>query len=387
MNKKAIAILGGIFILIVGTLGVIIYLRSTGDDEPTTPVETPPVVIQEPVIDFPDFEEPEPTPVTGSGATRLTDEAVITPALFFQGNGIAYFNRQGQLFRTDMAISGSTVLLSNKTEITIPPKSGISKILWPLVGQSFIAESGVGLARQWSYYNPETGVYVELPRQVKSLSWMPDGTKIVFVWVDDNGNATLNLANPDTTGYQLLSELYDSDIEIMVSPDGRTIAYYRNQNTNLSENGLFTVSADGQTWGTITREGYNRGVLWSPDSRKLLFSKRDSSGSSTLWMADLTTSQVKSLGVSSSETKAVWSRDSQSVVGAVPSSGGVGSGLTSDSIAKIDVMSGSKTDFSLGSGVDAQELFLNLEENILFFRNAQDGSLYYLFLSSPSSSF
>ncbi|HMR55099.1 MAG TPA: hypothetical protein PKD34_00705, partial [Candidatus Doudnabacteria bacterium] len=92
MNKKAIAILGGIFILIIGTLGVIIYLRSTGDEEPVTSEETPPVVIQEPVIDFPDFEEPAPVPTTGSGATRLTDEAVITPALFFQGNGIAYFN-------------------------------------------------------------------------------------------------------------------------------------------------------------------------------------------------------------------------------------------------------------------------------------------------------
>lgn len=387
MNKKAIAILGGIFILIIGTLGVIIYLRSTGDEEPVTSEETPPVVIQEPVIDFPDFEEPAPVPTTGSGATRLTDEAVITPALFFQGNGIAYFNRQGQLFRTDMAVSGSTVLLSNKTEITVPSKSGISKILWPLVGQSFIAESGVGLARQWSYYNPETGTYVELPRQVKSLSWMPNGSKIVFVWVDDNENATLNMSNPDTTEYQLLSELYDNDIEIMVSPDGNTIAYYRNQNTNLSENGLFTVSADGQTWGTITREGYNRGVLWSPDSRKLLFTKRDVSGTSTLWMADLASSQVKSLGVNSTEAKAVWSRDSQSVVVAVPSSGGVSSGQTSDSIAKIDVMSGSKTEFSLGSGVDAQELFMNLEESILFFRNAQDGSLYYLFLTSPSSAF
>jgi dipeptidyl aminopeptidase/acylaminoacyl peptidase len=388
MNKKAIAILGAIFILIVGTLGVIIYLRSTGKDEaPAQSVETPPVVIQEPEVNSPDSEIPPSAPASTAGAIRLIDEAVITPALFFQGNGIAYFNRQGQLFRTDMAVSGSTVLLSNKTEITIPSKTGISKILWPLVGQSFIAESGVGLARRWSYYNPEIGQYVELPRQVKSLSWMPSGTKIVFVWVDDNGKATLNIANPDTSEYQVLSELYDNDIEIMVSPDGNTIAYYRNQTNNLAENGLFTVSIDGKTWGTITREGYNRGVLWSPDSRKLLFTKRDLSGNSTLWMADLASAQVKSLGVNSTETKAVWTRDSQSVVVAVPGASGVGSGQTSDSIVKINVVSGSKTEFSLGSGIDAQELFMNLEENILFFVNAQNGSLYYLPLTSSSSTF
>lgn len=383
MNKKAIAILGGIFILIVATLGVIIYLRSTSDSEEQVIVKDPTTVVDEDPIDFPEFEEPEPapTPSPSGQATKLTDDSVLSPALFFQGNGIAYFNRNGQLFRTDMTVDGGTVLLSNKIELTVPPKSGINKVLWPAIGNSYITESGLGLAKQWSYYNPETGQYVDIPAQVKSLSWMPTGDKIMFVWVDANGNATLNIANPDTTGYQALTELDDNDIVINTSPDGQTVAFHRTQTTNQAENGIFTVSSDGKNWNTITREGYNRGMLWSPDSRKLLFTKRDTSTQKyNLWYADLTTGQTRNLGVTTSETKAVWTKDSQNIIVAVPVSGVAGEGVTSDTIYKINVATATQTQYSPGSGVDAQELFLSLDESIVFFRNAQDGYLYYLAL-------
>lgn len=380
MNKKAIAILGGIFILIVATLGVIIYLRSNSSSDSEVIVEDPTPTNQEPSIDFPEFEEPEPAPTPSSGqATKLSDEPVITPALFFQGNGIAYFNRNGQLFRTEMSVSSGTVLLSNKTELTVPPKSGISRILWPPVGNSYITESGLGLAKQWSYYNPESGQYIDLPSQVKSLSWMPAGNKIVFIWVDANGAASLNIANPDTSNYQTLSGGFDNDIVVNVSPDGQTVAFYRSQSTNQAENGIFTVTADGKNWGTVTREGYNRGVLWSPDSHKLLYTKKDPTTQKyNLWYADLTSGQNRNLGVVTSETKAVWTKDSQNIIVAVPTSGIAGEGITSDTFYKINVASATQTQYSPGSGIDGQELFLSLDEQMLFFRNAQDGYLYYL---------
>ena len=309
----------------------------------------------------------------------MSDEAVLTPALFFQGNGIAYFNRNGQLFRTEMSVANGTVLLSNKTELTVPSKSGINRILWPAIGNSYITESGLALAKQWSYYNPETGQYVDLPSQIKSLSWMPSGSKIMYVWVDANGNATLNISNPDSTDYQTLTELDDNDIVISVSPDGQTVAFHRTQTTNQAENGIFTVSADGKNWATITREGYNRGMLWSPDSRKLLFTKKDPTTQKyTLWYADLTSGQTRNLGVATSETKAVWTKDSQNIIVAVPTSGIAGEGITSDTFYKINVATATQTQFAPGSGIDGQELFLSLDEQIVFFRNAQDGYLYYL---------
>lgn len=373
MNKKAIAILGGIFILIVGTLGFIIWSRSSKDD--ATPTEETPVVVEEPTqVEEDPVEE---TPSTGQ-ATKLTDEAVITPALFFQGDGIAYFNRQGQLFRTEMSITGSTVLLSDKTELTVPAKTNISRVLWPAVGNSYITESGAGISRQWSYYNPDTGNYIDLPSEVKSLDWIPSGNRILFVWVGSDGKATLNISDPDTSNYQMLTDLYEPDNEISISPDGQTVLFYRNQISDQTKNTINSVSIDGKTFKSIIRDGYNKGVSWSPDSKKFLFTRLDPSTQKfNLWLSDIASGEIKNLGVATSTAKVVWSKDSSYVVAGVPTSGTAGQGVTTDTVYKIDVSSGEKTEFPTGTDVDVAEPFLSLDGQILFFRNNRDGSLYY----------
>lgn len=373
MNKRAIAILGAIFILIVGTLGFLIYSRSKNPEttvntevpvvEETTPIESAPV---------------EPEPVTG--AVRLTDagDPVVSPILFYQGNGISYFNSLGQLFQTDLQItSDTTALLSNKQELSIALKANISRILWPLVGNSFIAEFNTSSKPSWSYYDSNKASYVDIPSQVYSLDWMPSGDKIMFVWVD-NGKATLNVANPDTTGYTVLTDLYEPDNVISVAPNGQNVLFYRTQTTDVTKNTINMVSIDGKTFSSIVKDGYNTGVLWSPDSKKFLFTKRDSNQRFGLWVADITTGEIKSLGVTTSQNKAVWSKDSTVVYAAVPNVASSGQGLTEDTIVKITVANAQTKEYPTGIAVDAENLFLSSDANILFFKNAQDNALYYI---------
>ncbi len=380
MNKKAIAILGGIFVLIVGTLSFIIWYRSSSNSTPEEVATEEPTVVEEPVVEVPVEEEEVPveeeTPT--SQATRLTNDSVITPALFFQGDGIAYFNNQGQLFRTQMSITGNTVLLSNKTELVVPQKSNIRRILWPAVGSSYIAESGDGASRTWSYYNPDTGSYVDLPRQVKSVDWMPSGNKILFVWVGDDGKATLNISDPDTSNYQVLTDLYEPDNEIKVSPDGQTILFYRTQSSDLTKNSIVSVTPDGKNFKTLVRDGYNRGVLFSPDSKKFLFTRKDPSTQATaLYMGDVATGEIRSLGYNTTETKALWGKDSLSIIMAVPSTSSTGS---SDRIYKLDLYSNSTTQYDPGANMDVEEMFVSLDNKVLFFKNGNDNSLYYLMM-------
>ncbi len=376
MNKKAIAILGAIFILIIGTLGYLIFRRSA--DKPETEVT---VITDNPE---PTGTESEPTPTgeeSGKGrAIRLTDDQVITPVLFFKGTGISYFNRQGQLFQTDLQTSGSNVLLSNKRELAIALKANITRALWPSVGNSFIAEFASGSKKTWSYYDSIKVAYTDIPPQVFSLDWMPTGDKIMFVWVDANNKATLNISNPDTTGYQMLTEFYEPDNIISVAPDGRNVLFYRMQTADLTANTINLVSADGKTFRSIIKDGYNKGVKWSPDSGKFLFNKRGADGKFALWMADISTGEIRNLGVNTTATKAIWTKDSKTVYAAVPSKGVADQGLTEDIINKIDISSLNKDEVDPGVAVDGQEMFLNLAEDTLFFRNAQDGSLYYMLL-------
>jgi Tol biopolymer transport system component len=377
VNKRAIAILGAIFILIVGTLGFLIYSRSKSKNtatETNTNTNTTPVA---PVEETPAVQpEPEAAPAQ---ALRLTDDPVISPILFYTGAGISYFNSQGQLFQTDLDVKNATALLSNKRELSIALKAGISKIIWPPAGNSFIAQTGTATKPSWSYYDSTKAAYSDLPSQVYSIDWLPSGDKVVLVWVDANGKASLQYANPDASGYQTLTTFYQSDNLISVSPDGKNVLFYRNQTADNTKNTINMVSTDGKNFSAVVKDGYNFGVQWSPDSKKFLFTKRDSGTQKfALWVADLATGDVRNLGVFTSQTKAVWSKDSSIVYAGVPTTGVAGQGLTQDTIQKITISSGQLQELAPGVAVDVEDLFLSSDESVLFFRNAQDNALYYI---------
>ena len=139
MNKKAIAILGAIFLLIVIALGLLIFLRSRKSNTNNNNQNTnTPVVIPDNSSNTNTNSNTQTAGVTQ--AQKLTDADVVAPALYFNGQGISYFNSQGQLFTTDLQTSGNQVVLSNKRELTIPLKANISNVYWAPTGQNFIAE-------------------------------------------------------------------------------------------------------------------------------------------------------------------------------------------------------------------------------------------------------
>ncbi len=371
--------------MIVGAIGFLIFSRSSKTDTPKDP-EVAANTNSVPVVTPTDLPSITPEPTTepeAPKAVRLTDTTVISPILFYQGTGITYLEKTGQLFQTDLQTSDNTVLLSNKREISIALKNNINKILWPLVGNSFIAESD-GLGKKvWSYYDPSKAAYVDIPSQVYSLDWMPTGDKIMFTWVDENHKAFLNIGNPDTSGYTVLTDLYEPDNLISVAPDGKNLLFYRNQSSDLTKNTINMVSVDGKTFRTVIQDGFNKGVKWSPDSSKFLFTKRDASGKFQLWVDNLSTGEIRNLGLSTTVDKVIWTKDSKMIYAAIPTKGTAGEGLTEDSIYQINVDTASKVEFPPGLASDAEEMFLSDSEDILFYKNYQDQSLYYMKVGGP----
>lgn len=379
MNKKAIALLGGIFILIVGTLGFIIYSRS----KPKTPVVTNQEgsTTNEESSNGNVSEEPATPSLPETRAVKLSDDIVMSPILTYAKNGISYFDKSGILYQTDMQILNGMVLLSNKKSLSIEQKAGITKILWPSSGNYYLAQQYANSSARWSLFDPNRGAYVEIPKQVRSIDWMPNGSQIVYIWVDDNGTSTMSIASPDTSGHRKIIDMFQVDNLVDVAPDGSKVAFYRNQNQDPTKNTINVVSIDGKTVQTVVKDGYNRGVNWSPDSRKFLFNKKDPATQRfVLWVADTVTGEIKSLNIISSVDKAVWSSDSQSIYLGEPIRGNADIGLTEDNLAVINVNDGSKESIESGAPVDMQDLFLSGDGTVLFFRNAQDNYLYYMLL-------
>ena len=405
MNKKALVILGAIFLLIVGTLGFLIYSRySKKSDEPPQEVVLPgnpednttPIDPVTPVDEIPNSTT---TQQQVEKFTKLTQaEKVLSPILFFYGNGVTYFDDQGKLNKADFeTLANGGLGFTRNRNIDIQRKNNLEKILWPKNGDDFIAvlqpDSG---SSKYSYFNFSTGNFTDLPAQVKQLEWLPSGDKVIYIWTDKdssgNTKSTLNIANPDTSGYTEIAELWETDNMLSLSPDGLNLVLFR-AGSSSAINKLLMVSTDGKVWKDLSKEGYNYGVLWSPDSQKILFSKRERNGRNfQLWYYDLYDGQVKNLGVYGAPQKAVWGSDSRTIYYASPTSSSEvidpenldasGRLFTTDSFYKLDTSSMEKKEFVPENiSLDGRDLFLNVSEDKLFFKNAQDGGLYYLDLT------
>jgi hypothetical protein len=382
MNKKAIAILGLIFFLIVGTLGVLIYSRYFNKPEPQKLVENNPP---------PEDNTPLPTTtpevvipvVSESKYIKLTDGPVLSPILYFNGNGVTYFDREGRVWQSSFNLSSTGKLeMIDIKAVNLPPRSNIYQVHWPPATDSYMAEFRTLGKKTWSYFNSLTGAFTDLPEQITSWDWMPDGKQIIYIWLD-NGKATLNMGNPDSSNWKEISELWEPDNEIKVSPDGLNILFYRTNNSE-AVNGISLTTPDGKIWRSLVKEGYNFGAKWSPDSRKFLFAKRDRNTQKyQLWNYDLYTSEVRNLGLFTTVEKAVWDKSGRYVYAAVPQEGAAEDGaLTVDKIFRVDVQTGQFDEFDPKDlKVDAREMSLNSEGDKLFFRNAQDGGLYYVDLT------
>lgn len=392
MNKKAIAILGAIFLLIVGTLGFLIFSKNASKTTtpPTTTVTTSTPVATNPPPVQPAATSTPPNPVIppASGAVLLTSDRVISPALSFSGDGVTYLNSQGNLYQSTIQNNNGQLALVSKKQLDIPQKANVSKVLWPSRNNiyDFIAESDMAGKPSFSYFNGQKAAYIDLPPQVESLDWLPSGTQIVYVWVD-NGKAILSQANPDTKNFQKLADMWETDDILRVSPDGSQILYY--EAAGSPNNAINSVSIDGKVWKGLVKTGQNYGVLWSPDSQKFLFAKKDvSSQQYQLWYYNLTSGEVRNLQLFTTTDKVAWANDSQTIYAAVPSSGMAvpeglpGGGLTNDSFYSLNIVSNNKKQFTTGSTpIDGRNLFLSGDGNFLFFKNAQDGGLYYLNLN------
>lgn len=370
MNKKAIAILGAIFLLIVATLGFLIFMRS--DD---TATDTPPVTenpsTENPVTENPDEAQP---------VYNLTLDQVISPTLFFNGTGVTYFNSQGQLYQADLVPdSGGKLTFVQPRSLEIETRPGITRILWPQDGPDFIAETTNGTQKAWSYYRYSTGTYMDYPANIVSVDWMPDGQRIVYVWLE-NGKATLNVSDADLQNWQQVAEMWELDDTVYVSPDGQSVIYHQTGNAS-STNPVYLTTPDGKLWKTPVPDGYNSGVQWSPDSQKFLFGRKEvNSGSYQLWYHNMVTGETKNTGLFTTPDKAVWSSDSKLVYAAAPS-GSEAMEVFYEIFTTTPNLDRQEHGTGFITVVDAKDLFLNQEGDKLLFKNGQDNGLYYLDLS------
>ncbi len=113
--------------------------------------------------------------------------------------------------------------------------------------------------------------------------WSPDGRTIAFESMRD-GNSEIYVVNADGSGQRRLTRNPARDFAPAWSPDGQRIAFVRDRDririrgrprTHRPE--VYVMNADGSRQVRLVRRG--RQPLWSPDGRRLAFTRGQGGGS------------------------------------------------------------------------------------------------------------
>ena len=148
-----------------------------------------------------------------------------------------------------------------------------------------------------------------------SPQWSPDGTKLVYS-TDRNGNLDVCLYDAKTKSETVLADDPADESSARFSPTGQLIAYVR---SGGSAPGLYVVPAGEKAKpsdAVPVGPGYGVSAYdWSPDGRWLVYAKRDSTGTTDLWVvANVGGTPVNITRYPGVNTNPQWSRDGRTIV-------------------------------------------------------------------------
>jgi tricorn protease len=129
------------------------------------------------------------------------------------------------------------------------------------------------------------------PSNDHGMAWSPDGNKIIFL-SDRHGHDDLYLLEQDDPDHPKLAEAHrfkvtrltdtrDAESGVSFSPDGKRVAFLRGGK-------LWTMNPDGKDQKLVLNEVQVFDYDWSPDSRWLVFARRDGSFASELYIVPAT---------------------------------------------------------------------------------------------------
>ena len=113
--------------------------------------------------------------------------------------------------------------------------------------------------------------------ELSDLSWSPDGRKIAYVGMGDDGNVDVYVVGADGRGQQRLTRHPGVDGNPAWSPDGRQIAFTRRSRewNGVGKIYIHVMNADGSRQRRLTHGQGHFSVAWSPDGKKMLFERRN----------------------------------------------------------------------------------------------------------------
>ena len=321
---------------------------------------------------------------------QVTDEAIMSPTLSIDNAYIKYYSKtNGKAYAINLSTKDKQIL-SDKELI------GLSNILWsPDKTKVISAFSTATNHSNFFLYDYSQGKGTKLKENLDTVVWQ-NNEKLFYKYFDTKTKErTLNIANPDGTDWQKITDLTMQYVVIAPIPKTGLVSFW-NKPDAFSETLLQSAPVLGGERKSIFKGKFGADYLWSPDGNSLLLSTTDAKGGSKLQLG-LTNNlggEYKALGIPTLVSKCAWSKTNKTIYYALPGSIPAGMVLpndymsakfnTNDTFWKVDITTGEKSRLidleKITDTHDATNLFLNSDESILFFINKIDGKLYKIAL-------
>lgn len=383
--KKLFIIFVILFILSLVFLGVY-YLGFNKTDDSASP---------EGKSIFANRDEPDKSDSTEQFITQITDEEVIAPVLTTGGGRIRYVNASnGSIEEIDLSGTNKDVLFENNF-------TGIENVAWSMDREKLLMQSATNKA----YYIFDIVQNTKEPFKVNVdyAVWTTSGNRVLYKYFDEkNKERSLNVANADGSDWKKIVPLEMRRASFVQIPRSASVLYWNtgtaHEKSDLRSAGIVGVSEPK----SIGNEPFGADYLPSPDGKTILMSALATEGGDQMKLSLMNQAggELRALDIPTFISKAVWAKDSSTVLYALsnaapegallPDDYRSGKFMTRDAFWKVDIASGQKERLTpldaITQKYDATNLFLSPIEDTLFFVNRYDNYLYRLDITAAADS-
>lgn len=306
-------------------------------------------------------------------AIVLSSKKVVSAVASLDRTMVWYFDDSGQFYSNK--IDGT-----NESNFLLPQNLAVSQVYWPAAGNDFIVRSSGEGGDNFNLYQAGEQKFIGLPKNTEQPAWLPDGKKIIYVWRRGDWQRELKISNSDGSNYSKIGDLPEKGL-LVASPDGNHALFLNT--TSATTTPVAEIDLVSGKSSVLLDRGVNLGLLYSPDSNKLLFTRVNADTKlPELWLADLKKSSFDNLKISTAVDKIVWASNSEKFYFAQPKKldekdPAVKSATQDDIYAyTLSSHSAAKIDTNANGQFDIREPFLGIADQILIFRDGKGGKLY-----------
>lgn len=315
----------------------------------------------------------------------VSDRGVIGAAYDKKNDSLLYYSAlDGTTWKSDA--DGK-----NKQQISNVKITGLKNVIWSPDKSKVLTTLNKDETDLFYEYDTVLKKAVKLKDGLDTVVWDNMSSKILYKYYDQlSKERTLNIANPDGTGWQKLADVNFRNISISQIPMTSIVSFW-NYPAASEETLLQIVGISGGEINAIFKGRFGADYLWSPDGSIALVSSLSEINEKNISLGTVDLKGIYTeLNVPTMVSKCVWSSNNNTVyyalAGGIPNNAVIpddylsGKINTKDTFWKMDIETGKKERIiepnEMEGNFDASNMFLSPTEDALYFVNRVDKKLY-----------